>query len=415
MTNNDTNTNAPQAETNEYASTETVDENQDINNDSNKVSEKELIDQVTNDLMSFIKENPIDIYVKQKKATQTIDKSKKIESIVGSFALKPKDIVQYLNDYIIGQDEAKKTLAIAICDHMNMIKKSLSGPYSEYQKQNIMILGPSGVGKTYLVKTIANLIGIPFVKSDATKFTETGYQGSDVEDLVRQLIKKDKDLAEFGIIYLDEIDKIAGSNSGTHKDVGGRGVQANLLKLLEDTDVPIRAAWDMQSQMKAMMSGQESEEDNISTKHILFIVSGAFSGLEDIIEKREKGSKFGFDRQYDQSNTQTASLESVQTEDLVNYGFETEFIGRLPVKVACNPLSESDLKAILTDSKASHIKQCIEAFKGYEVSAIVTDCAYDEIAKKAIEEKTGARGLMGIIESAVREFKYELLQVPAVT
>ena len=137
-----------------------------------------------------------------------------------------------------------------------------------------------------------------------------------------------------------------------------------------------------------MMSGQENEEEHISTKHILFTVSGAFSGLEDIIEKREKGSKFGFDRQYEQNSTKKINLENVQTTDLVNYGFETEFIGRLPVKVACQPLTQSDLKNILTDSKASHIKQCVEAFKGYDISTIVTDCAYDEIAKKAIESHT---------------------------
>lgn len=373
------------------------------------IDEKDLVELVSADLLKLLKDKPLDLYFTPKsggaESSNTTSKAK-YEAL--KFNLTPKQIVAHLDDYVISQEEAKKTLAIAICDHMNMIKQSMNHPNDDYHKQNILMLGPSGVGKTFLIKCIANLIGIPFIKSDATKFTETGYQGSDVEDLVRQLIKKDKDLAKYGIIYLDEVDKIAGSNTTNHKDVGGRGVQANLLKLLEDTDVPVRAAWDMQSQMKAMMGGQQNEEETISTKHILFILSGAFIGLEDIIQKREQGSKFGFDRAYDKKDEQTTTLHNVRTEDLVKYGFETEFIGRLPVRVCCDPLTKDDMIHILRDSKSSYLKQCTMAFEGYGIEAFVIPETFEIIADKAIKEQTGARALMTVIERTIRDFKFEL-------
>jgi len=383
--------------------------NEILENDD-KLNDQDLIDLVSADLIKLLKEKPLDIYFNQKESGSESDNNSTKKSTYDAinFKLNPKDIVQHLDDYVISQDEAKKTLAIAICDHMNMIKQCMNNPHQDYSKQNVLMLGPSGVGKTFLIKCIADLIGIPFIKSDATKFTETGYQGSDVEDLVRQLIKKDKDLAKYGIIYLDEVDKIAGSASTKHKDVGGRGVQANLLKLLEETDVPVRAAWDMQSQMKAMMGGQSNEEETISTKHILFILSGAFVGLEDLIQKREQGSKFGFDREYDGKSTQTPSLHRVKTDDLVKYGFETEFIGRLPVRVCCDPLTKDDLIHILKDSKSSYLKQCTVAFEGYGIEAFVVPETFEIIADEAIKEETGARALMTVIEKTVRDFKYEL-------
>ena len=210
----------------------------------------------------------------------------------------------------------QKALAIAICDHYNFIKEAFDNTSpGHYTKQNIIMIGPTGVGKTYMIKRVAELIGVPFVKSDATKFTETGYQGGDVEDLVRQLYKKadnNIELAEHGIIYLDEVDKITGTQSSQHKDVSGRGVQSNLLKIMEDTDVQIRPPWDIQAQIKQMMGGKktESEEkETINTKNILFIMSGAFNNLSDIVKKRLDGASIGFERS---SNTKT-------TNDHVNY------------------------------------------------------------------------------------------------
>ena len=222
------------------------------------------------------------------------------------FDLLPRDIKAHLDRFVIRQDEAKKALAIAVCDHYNHVKalkaREEDGESIELQKQNVMVVGPTGVGKTYLVKHIAELIGVPFVKADATKFSETGYVGGDVDDLVRELVSKadgDVSLAEYGIIYIDEIDKLAssgGSGGMIGRDVSGRGVQTTLLKLMEETEVPVRNAQDMGGQMMAMMDLQKGKKgkDTINTRHILFIVSGAFSGLEKIVRKRNQAAEIGF-------------------------------------------------------------------------------------------------------------------------
>ncbi|MDR2200674.1 MAG: AAA family ATPase, partial [Puniceicoccales bacterium] len=201
------------------------------------------------------------------------------------FNFKPKEIKEYLDRFVISQDEAKKILSVAICDHYNHVRHMISGENNrsrEYMKQNILILGPTGVGKTYLVKTIAKLIGVPFVKADATKFSETGYVGGDVEDLIRNLIKianGNVELAQYGIVFIDEIDKITNAINDGGRDISGRGVQINLLKLMEETEVSVYSQTDVLNQMRSFMSfanNKKQQADKINTKNILFIVSGAF-------------------------------------------------------------------------------------------------------------------------------------------
>ena len=335
------------------------------------------------------------------------------------FNLKPKEIRDELNKYVIKQDEAKKVLSVAVCDHYNHVRRTIEETDSlgdEYAKQNILVLGPTGVGKTYLLKCIAKIIGVPFVKADATKFSETGYVGRDVEDMVRDLVKAadgNVELAEFGIIYIDEIDKLSGSggNSGG-KDVNGRGVQINLLKLMEEAEVSLKSQMDMMGQMEFMMdsmnkSGQKKKK-SINTRHILFIVSGAFSNLSELIQRRVSGSKIGFMSAGSKTDDTYEFLRQVETPDLVNYGFEPEFIGRLPVRVACESLKAEDLKNILTNSRGSILKQYVEDFAGYGIEFDIDEKAMEKVSEKAYEEKTGARGLMTVLEKVFRNFKFEL-------
>ena len=330
---------------------------------------------------------------------------------IRSFNQTPKSLKSHLDQFVIGQEEAKKVLSIAICDHYNAIQAHLNNDSFPYIKQNILMIGPTGVGKTYLIETIANFIGVPFVKSDATKFTETGYQGGDVEDLVRQLYKKANNqlaLAEFGIIYLDEVDKITGAQSRHHKDVSGRGVQTNLLKIMENTDVPLRPPWDIQSQMKQMMGGGPSDpNDTIATKHILFIMSGAFNDLDTIIQKRLAGSSIGFKQTHTPPSDAIASLSSLRTKDLVQFGLEPEFAGRLPIRVALHELSADHLCHILTHSKQSIVPQLQFQFKQMGIELLFRADALQSIASLAKQDNIGARALMSIIEKIFRDYKFE--------
>ena len=217
------------------------------------------------------------------------------------FDKKPRDIKAYLDRFVIKQEEAKKVLSVAICDHYQHVRLAIEGKdQPNYAKQNIILVGPTGVGKTYLIKNAADLIGVPFVKGDATKFSETGYVGADVEDLVRELVRRadgDVERAQYGIIYIDEIDKIASASEMRGRDVSGRGVQTNLLKLMEETEVPARSQNDISGQIQAMMDLSQRNKKapaTINTKHILFIVSGAFDGLDKIVQKRVREATIGF-------------------------------------------------------------------------------------------------------------------------
>ncbi len=327
----------------------------------------------------------------------------------------PRDIKNYLDRFIIRQDSAKKVLATAICDHYNHIKHcSAKSACKEYAKQNIILLGPTGVGKTYLVKTIADLIGVPFVKADATKFSETGYVGGDVEDLVRELVHKADGkirLAEYGIIYLDEIDKIATPNNILGRDVSGGGVQRGLLKLMEETEVSLRTPFDLASQLQAALEFQSKGKVSravINTRHILFIVSGAFTGLAEIIRKRIGARKIGFTGQGGAATNEEDYFSLSKSTDFIQFGFESEFIGRLPVIVSCHELSVEDLFQILKHSEGSIIRQYAQAFDAYGIDLVFKDDGLHRLAELAHRERTGARALVGVCERTFREFKYHL-------
>jgi endopeptidase Clp ATP-binding regulatory subunit ClpX len=345
--------------------------------------------------------------------------SAKLLRKIKNFNMKPKEIRSYLDHFVIKQAEAKKVLSVAICDHYNHVRQCLtskSKEQSEYNKQNVLLIGPTGVGKTYLIKNIAKLIGVPFVKVDATKFSETGYVGSDVDEMIRDLVKAANgniELAQYGIVFIDEIDKIAMSSDGGSRDISGRGVQINLLKLMEESDINAYSQTDMIAQLRAAMaftnSGKEQNQ-SVNTKHILFIASGAFDKLSEIVESRigEKSIGFNFKTVDDENKETYEYLQQASTADFIKYGFEPEFIGRLPVRVACEALNADDLKDILLSSEGSILKQYTEDFRGYGIRFSADDEALTIIAKMASEEKTGARGLLTILEKILRDFKFEL-------
>ncbi|MDB6020860.1 MAG: clpX, partial [Pedosphaera sp.] len=331
------------------------------------------------------------------------------------FDYKPRDIKEYLDRYVIKQDDAKKVLSVALCDHYHQVRLAFEGKETpNYAKQNIILIGPTGVGKTYLIRSIADLIGVPFVKGDATKFSETGYVGGDVEDLVRELYRRadgDVTKAQYGIIYIDEIDKIAAANNASGRDVSGRGVQTNLLKLMEETEVPARSPQDIAGQIQAMMDITQRGKKAagvINTRHILFIVSGAFGGLEKEVRKRLREATIGFAAKGVKTDTDTQVLEQAQTRDFIEYGFEPEFIGRLPVRVVCQPLSVDDLFQVLKSSEGSIIRQYEQSFAAYGIEVLFQDEGLRRIAELAGEEQTGARGLMTVCERVFRDIKFEL-------
>jgi len=324
-----------------------------------------------------------------------------------AFDLKPIDIARHLNRFVIGQQEAKKVLSVALCDHFQHVKMTHEGNAAPfYQKQNVLILGPTGVGKTHLIRSAADLIGVPFVKADATKFSETGYVGGDVDDLVRDLIRRaggDIKRAEHGIIYLDEVDKLAcGASESGGRDVSGRGVQTNLLKLMEDGDVPVVSPNDVTGQLQNAMSAARGNTpgmpDTVSTKHILFIVSGAFVGIENVTRDRLQTKSLSMEKCHSQ----------VSTADLIRFGLEPEFVGRLPVRVACHSLDEDDLFQVLSKSESSLLRQYERAFAAYGIKLQFQPEALRSLAGLAKAEQTGARGLMTVLERCFRDLKFRL-------
>ncbi len=306
-------------------------------------------------------------------------------------------------------------LSVALCDHYHHVRLALEGKETpNYAKQNIILIGPTGVGKTFLIRKAADLIGVPFVKADATKFSETGYVGGDVEDMVRDLLRLadgDVQRAQYGIIYIDEIDKIATAANASGRDVSGRGVQTNLLKLMEETEVPARSPNDIAGQIQAMMDFTQrgrKAPSTINTKHILFIVSGAFGGLENIIRRRMREATIGFAARERPLEKPDEVLIHAQTRDFIEFGFEPEFIGRLPVRVVCHSLDVDDLFLILKNSEASIVRQYEQDFAAYGIEVLFSDEGLKRVAERAAEEQTGARGLMTVCERVFRDIKFEL-------
>lgn len=341
-----------------------------------------------------------DIVKDKKSESKTNNKSENTSST-------PKEIMTHLNDYIIGQDPAKRDLAIAVYNHYKRIEINEEEGDDIIGKSNILLIGPTGSGKTLIAETLARKLGVPFAIADATTITEAGYVGEDAEHIIARLLQNaggDVTKAEKGIIYLDEVDKIAkkGENISTTRDVSGEGVQHALLKLIEGTIASVPAL--------GTRNNPSASKTEINTKNILFICGGAFAGLDKIVEKRiQQNSGIGFSAELakKEKNSIDKLFSQIETEDLVKFGLVPEFIGRLPIHTVLHELDEKALVSILTEPKNAITKQYIRLFKQDNIELVFTEEVLKDMAQEAIKKKTGARGLRSIVEKRLNSVMFD--------